>query len=139
MKSRPVTNREKKFVADNYKTMSDKQMGKSINRTHIAVLHIRNKLGLKRLITLVLSEEDKIFIRNNYLTKSDERIGFIIKKSVRSIFRYRQNKGLTKELRVEHNRVVHFQMKSLVNFCTLNPNSIFIESAKYELKKLSGL
>ena len=94
--SRYVTEEEKQFILDNYKTMTKKELVKALNRDYSTIRRWMISLGLeytprKRFIT----EEEKQFILDNYKTMNIAEIAKELNRDYKFIKKFLVNNNLT--------------------------------------------
>ena len=94
--SRYVTEEEKQFILDNYKTMTKKELVKALNRDYSTIRRWMIDLGLeytprKRFIT----EEEKQFILDNYKTMNIAEIAKELNRDYKFIKKFLVNNNLT--------------------------------------------
>ena len=94
--SRYVTEEEKQFILDNYKTMTKKELVKALNRDYSTIRRWTINLGLeytprKRFIT----EEEKQFILDNYKTMNIAEIAKELNRDYKFIKKFLVNNNLT--------------------------------------------
>ena len=91
-----VTEEEKQFILDNYKTMTKKELVKALNRDYSTIRRWMINLGLeytarKRFIT----EEEKQFILDNYKTMNIAEIAKELNRDYKFIKKFLVNNNLT--------------------------------------------
>ena len=96
--SRYVTEEEKQFILDNYKTMTNIEIAEKLGRTKNTINTLKYKLGItKKYNTLSnATEEEKQFILDNYKTMTSKEMAKKLNRTEYSINVIRRNLGLAK-------------------------------------------
>lgn len=145
MNGKTIENWERKFISDNYISMSDIEISEHLKRSDLTISVLRAKMGLLRAGSpKPFSNDEKAFIRNNYQHMSNNDIGIHLKRSSASISNYIVRNKFKRLAKKQPENSIYIEkkvakMKELIYICENTLSPYRKDQAMKELKKLSGL